>query len=305
LTCFLLPRWQPDGTKNPLQIQRLKNKMGNKSNASSETELRGALAWRIGEEGRGVATILDMVAMTRFDCMIGSSAGMRMAVSQALFHCGQRAAFGKKLIDQPLMQNVLADLALESEAALTMTLRLARALDQDEQPLLRLATAVGKYWICKRTPNHAYEAMESIGGSGVMEDGPMPRLFRESPINTIWEGSGNVQCLDVLRAIGKNPDTLEAFFAEFESGHAALDRHVAALKRDLSDLSEAEYRARDLVDRMATGLQAALLLRSAPNFVAEAFSASRLESQGQHNYGALPRGADCRAIIERGLPAPL
>jgi putative acyl-CoA dehydrogenase len=305
LTCFLLPRWQPDGTKNPLQIQRLKNKMGNKSNASSETELRGALAWRIGEEGRGVATILDMVAMTRFDCMIGSSAGMRMATSQALFHCGQRAAFGKKLTDQPLMRNVLADLALESEAALTMTLRLARALDQGEETLLRLATAVGKYWICKRTPNHAYEAMESIGGSGVMEDGPMPRLFRESPINTIWEGSGNVQCLDVLRAIGKNPETLEAFFAEFDSGHAVLDRHVAALKRDLSDLSEAEYRARDLVDRMATGLQAALLLRSAPNFVAEAFIASRLESHGQHNYGALPRGADCRAIIERGMPAPL
>ena len=305
LTCFLLPRWQPDGSKNPLQIQRLKNKMGNRSNASSETELRGALAWRIGEEGRGVPTILDMVAMTRFDCMIGSSAGMRMAAAQALYHCGQRTAFGHKLAEQPLMRNVLADLALESEAALVLTMRLARALDQKEDALMRLATAVGKYWICKRTPNHAYEAMECIGGSGVMEDGPMPRLFRESPVNAIWEGSGNVQCLDVLRAIGRNPEALEAFFAEFESGHPTLDQHVAALKRDLADPHEAEYRARDLVDRMATGLQSALLLRFAPGFVAEAFIASRLESQGPHNYGTLPRDADCRPIIERGMPAAI
>lgn len=303
LTCFLLPRWRPDGGKNPLQIQRLKNKMGNKSNASCETELRGALAWRVGEEGRGVATILDMVAMTRFDCMIGSSAGMRMATAQALFHCRQRAAFGKKLADQPLMRNVLADLALESEAALILTLRLARALDQGEDSLMRLATAVGKYWICKRTPNHAYEAMECIGGSGVMEDGPMPRLFRESPVNAIWEGSGNVQCLDVLRVLGKNPQVLEAYFAEFESGEALLDRHVEALKKDLSDPSEPEYRARDLVDRMAVGLQAALLLRHAPSYVAEPFIASRLDGRGQHNYGALPRGADCARIIERGMPA--
>jgi len=303
LTCFLLPRWRPDGTKNPLQIQRLKNKMGNKSNASSETELRGALAWRVGEEGRGVATILDMVAMTRFDCMIGSSAGMRMAAAQALFHCGQRFAFGKKLIEQPLMQNVLADLALESEAALSLTLRLARALDQGEDLLMRLATAVGKYWICKRTPNHAYEAMECIGGSGVMEDGPMPRLFRESPVNAIWEGSGNVQCLDVLRAIGKTPDVLEAFFAEFETGHALLDSHVEALKRDLADLTDAECRARDLVDRMATGLQAALLLRFAPDFVAEGFAVSRLDGRGHHNYGALPPSVDRLAIIRRAMPA--
>jgi len=312
LTCFLLPRWKPDGAKNPLQIQRLKNKMGNRSNASSETELRGALAWRVGEEGRGVPTILEMVALTRFDCMIGSAAGMRMAASQALFHCGQRSAFGKILIDQPLMRNVLADLTLESEAALALTLRLARALDRHDDPheaaLLRLATAIGKYWICKRTPNHAYEAMESIGGSGVMEDGPMPRLFRESPVNAIWEGSGNVQCLDVLRALGKSPEVLDALFAELAAGkgvNAALDRHVEVLKKDLVDPADAEFRARDLVDRLAVALQASLLVKVAPSFVADPFIASRLEGRGQHHYGALPRGADCKAIIERGMPAPL
>ena len=308
LTCFLLPRWKSDGTKNPLQIQRLKNKMGNRSNASSETELRGALAWRVGEEGRGVATILEMVALTRFDCMIGSSAGMRMAAAQALFHCRQRSAFGKLLTDQPLMQNVLADLALESEAALTLTLRLARALDQKQDTLMRIATAIGKYWICKRTPNHAYEAMECIGGSGVMEDGPMPRLFRESPVNAIWEGSGNVQCLDVLRAMAKSPDAVDALFAELEAAkgaNTALDRHVEALKQDLADPADAEFRARDLVDRMAVGLQAALLVQHAPSFVADPFIASRIEGRGQHHYGALPRGTDCTAIIERGMPAPL
>src|SRR5690606_22207193 len=216
LSCFLLPRWRPDGTKNPLQIQQLKNKMGNVSNASSETELRGALAWMIGEEGRGVPTIIEMVSLTRFDCMIGSSAGMRQAAAQTLHHSHYRAAFGKRLIDQPLMQNVLADLALESEAAVTLTMRIARALDQAEHDeheklLMRIGTAVGKYWICKRTPNHAYEAMECIGGSGVMEDSIMPRLFRESPINAIWEGSGNVQCLDVLRAMGKTLHITTAF----------------------------------------------------------------------------------------------
>ncbi len=304
LTCFLLPRWRPDGTKNPLQIQRLKRKMGNVSNASSETELRGALAWRVGEEGRGVATILEMVALTRFDCMIGSSAGMRMATAQALFHCRQRSVFGRLLTDQPLMQNVLADLALESEAALTLTLRLAGALDRQEDALLRIATAIGKYWICKRTPNHAYEAMECIGGSGVMEDGPMPRLFRESPINAIWEGSGNVQCLDVLRAMAKSAETVEALFAELDAarGDAVLDRHVADLKKDLADPADAEFRARDLVDRLAVGLQASLLRRHAPDAVAEAFIASRLGSRGQHHYGALPRGTDCRAIIDRAMP---
>ncbi len=309
LSCFLMPRWCPDGTKNPMQIQRLKRKMGNTSNASSEVELRGALAWMVGSEGKGVRTIIEMVAMTRFDCMIGSSAGMRMAVAQALHHCSQRKAFGRLLIDQPLMRNVLADLALESEAATTLTMRLARAMDtrmnEHENLLVRLATAIGKYWICKRTAQHAVEAMECIGGSGVMEDSPMPRLFRESPVNAIWEGSGNVQCLDVLRAIEKEPAVLEAFFAELapaRGGHPELDRHMDALIKQLGDRSELEYRARDLVDRMAVGLQAGLLVRHAPAWLADAFCQSRLGIVGHHQYGTLPRGIDCVRIIDRAMP---
>lgn len=309
LSCFLLPRWRPDGSKNPLQVLRLKRKMGNVSNASSETELRGALAWMVGEEGRGVRTIIEMVSMTRFDCMIGSSAGLRMAASQALHHCSRRSAFGKVLNQQPLMQNVLADLALESEAAMTMTLRLARALDSREQEhedqLARLLTAVGKYWICKRTPQHAYEAMECIGGSGVMEDSPMPRLFRESPVNAIWEGSGNVQCLDVLRAVEKSPAVLDAFFAELklaQGGNASLDRYVAALAKALQRPDALELRARDLVDRMALAFQASLLVRHAPAMVSDAFCAGRLDPQGTHNYGCLPAGFDLAAIIERATP---
>lgn len=312
LSCFLLPRWRPDGSKNPLQIQRLKKKMGNVSNASSETELRGALAWMVGKEGRGVATIIEMVAMTRFDCMIGSSAGMRAALNQALHHCRQRKTFGTLLTDQPLMQNVLADLALESEAALALTMRMARAIDnrnQRTQPsedlLLRLGTAIGKYWICKRTPQHAYEAMECIGGSGVMEETVMPRLYREAPVNAIWEGSGNVQCLDVLRAISKTPEVLPVFFAELDKAktqHIVFDRYVEQLKMALRDTTDLEYRARDLVDRMALALQAAQLLMSAPFFVSDAFCRSRLDSQGHHQYGALPRHIDVKSIIERAMP---
>ncbi|HYR26331.1 MAG TPA: acyl-CoA dehydrogenase family protein, partial [Aquabacterium sp.] len=310
LSCFLLPRWRPDGSKNPMQIVRLKRKMGNVSNASSETELRGALAWMVGEEGRGVRTIIEMVAMTRFDCMIGSSSGQRMAVSQALHHCAHRSAFGRVLNEQPLMQNVLADLVLESEASLVLTMRMARAMDQrasdaHEDLLARLVTAVGKYWICKRTPNHAYEAMECIGGSGVMEDSPFPRLFRESPVNAIWEGSGNVQCLDVLRAMHKTPEVVQAFFSELaraRGGHATLDQYVSALQRDLGDLADIEFRARDLVDRMALAIQAALLVQHAPSSVADAFCASRLVSVGHHQYGTLPRGVDAAALIARATP---
>ena len=309
LSCFLMPRWRPDGSKNPMQVLRLKKKMGNASNASSETELRGATAWLVGEEGRGVRNIIEMVSMTRFDCMIGSSAGMRMAASQALHHCAHRSAFGQVLIQQPLMQNVLADLALESEAAMTLTLRMARAMDNRADPqedlLVRLVTAVGKYWICKRTPTHAYEAMECIGGSGVMEDSMMPRLYREAPVNAIWEGSGNVQCLDVLRAMTKTPAVVDAYFAEVRQArgaHAVLDRFVAALATDLGDLSGVEYRARDLVDRLALALQASLLVRHAPSFVSDAFCHSRLGQTGQHNYGTLPRGVDVTAIIERATP---
>ncbi len=311
LSCFLMPRWRPDGSKNPLQVLRLKKKMGNASNASSETELRGALAWMVGAEGRGVRTIIEMVAMTRFDCMIGSTAGQRMAVAQAVHHCSLRSAFGARLIDQPLMRNVLADLVLEQEGALALTMRMARAMDaraadEHEDLLVRLAVPVGKYWICKRTPAHAYEAMECIGGSGVMEDSMMPRLFRESPVNAIWEGSGNVQCLDALRAMQRTPATVEAFRAEVgraRGAHAALDAHLAALDADLRDPAQAEFRARDLVDRMALAIQSALLLQHAPNAVSEAYCASRLAPAGHRNFGTLPRGVDCRAILERAWPA--
>ncbi len=310
LSCFLLPRWRPDGTKNPLQVLRLKRKMGNASNASSETELRGALAWMVGEEGRGVRTIIEMVAMTRFDCMIGSTAGQRMALSQAIHHCGVRRAFGSLLIDKPLMRNVLADLALEHEGSLALTMRMARALDnrddEHEDLLVRLAVPVGKYWICKRTPAHAYEALECIGGSGVMEDCMMPRLFRESPVNAVWEGSGNVQCLDVLRAMQKSPAAVDAFFAELAKARgasAAFDAQVVALREDLNDPADLEYRAREITDRMALALQAALLVQHAPGEVGDAFCRSRLASAGHRNFGALPRGVDCAALIARARPA--
>jgi putative acyl-CoA dehydrogenase len=310
LSCFLLPRWRPDGTKNPLQVLRLKRKMGNASNASSETELRGALAWMVGEEGRGVRTIIEMVAMTRFDCMIGSAAGQRMALSQAVHHCSLRKAFGALLIDKPLMRNVLADLALEQEGSLALTMRMARAMDnrdtEHEDLLVRLAVPLGKYWICKRTPAHAYEALECIGGSGVMEDCMMPRLFRESPVNAVWEGSGNVQCLDVLRAMQRSPAAVDAFFAELGRARGAderLDAHVAALLKELADPADLEYRARDITERMALALQAALLLQHSPTAVSEAFCRSRLAAPGHRNFGALPRGVDCGAILRRAWPA--
>lgn len=309
LSCFLLPRWRPDGTKNPLQLVRLKRKMGNASNASSETELCGALAWRVGDEGRGVRTIIEMVACTRFDCMVGSSAGQRAAAALALHHATLRSAFGRRLAEQPLMQNVLADLALESEASLALTMRLARAMDTPgdahERALLRLGTAIGKYWVCKRTAAHAAEAMECIGGSGVMEDSPFPRLYREAPVNAIWEGSGNVQCLDMLRAAEKAPAALHAFFAELARSRGAdrrLDRWVAALQDEFGELSDLEYRARGLVDRMALALQASLLVRHAPAAVADAFCASRLDGGGARQYGTLPRGVDVAAIVARAMP---
>lgn len=309
LSCFLMPRWREDGSKNPLQLQRLKNKMGNVGNASSEVELRDAHAWLLGEEGRGVPTIIEMVAMTRFDCMVGSSAGMRQATAQALHHCSQRQAFGALLSDQPLMQNVLADLALESEAATALTMRLAQALDQPEQEherlLLRLATPVGKYWICKRTPNHAYESMECLGGNGLIEESIMPRLLRESPVNAIWEGSGNVQCLDVLRALNKEPAALEAFFNEAALARGSdnrFDRFLDALQADFADGRAMEPRARSLVDRMALALQASLLIRNGEHAVADAFCAGRLQSDGGLNIGSLPSGVDFRSIITRAQP---
>ncbi len=310
LSCFLLPRWRPDGNKNELQIQQLKNKMGNVANASSECELRGAFAWMVGEEGRGVRTIIEMVAMTRYDCMIGSSAGMRQATVQAIHHAAHRQAFGNRLIEQPLMQNLLADLALESEAAMALTMRMARAMDQQdnehERLLARIATPIGKYWICKRTPNHAYEAMEVIGGMGVMETTIMPRLFRESPVNAIWEGSGNIQCLDILRAIDKDPAVLEAYFNEVDcaSGtNAQFDTFIRHLKNSFANTppKEWQYQARSFADHMALGLQAALLLQYAPSEVTDAFCASRLVPHSNNNYGCLPSGLLPSAIISRSF----
>lgn len=311
VSCFLVPRWRPDGSKNPLQIQRLKNKMGNVSNASSETELRGALGWMVGDEGRGVSAILEMVAMTRFDCMIGSSALMRQSVAQITHHCQSRFAFGKALTQQPLMQNVLSDLILESEASTALSMRLARALDmsphnEQEKHLVRIGTAIGKYWICKRTPGHAYEAMECIGGSGVMEDCIMPRIFRESPINTIWEGSGNVQCLDMLRALQKTPETLDAFMNEIHSSankHPLISNTLDTLHKDFADKENLEYRSRSIVEKMALLFQASSLLQYGNDLVADAFCSARLKNENKGwVYGTLPANINCNAIIKRATP---
>jgi len=309
LSCFLVPRWRPDGSKNPVEVQRLKNKLGNVSNASSEIELRGAVGWMVGDEGRGVKTIIEMVAMTRYDCMLGSSASQRQGVAQAIHHAAHRSAFGKPLLRQPLMRNVLADLQLEVEGSLALALRMARALDhpQDarERLLLRIGLPVGKYWICKRSPVHACEAMECLGGNGVIEDFITARLYRDAPINAIWEGSGNVQALDVLRALAKAPDVLDAWFVELDKGrgqHDALDAALARLKSQLTDMTDAEYRARDLVDALALAMQASLLVQAGNDAVAGAFVASRLATRGDRSYGTLPRGLDVDAIIARGNP---
>ena len=302
LTCFLAPRWRPDGRKNEIELVRLKQKMGNRSNASAETEWRGALGHRIGEEGRGVATIIDMVAMTRFDCVVGSAAGMRWATAQAIDWARQRRTFGAVLASHPVMANVLADLAVESDAALVLAMRMARALDSGERALLRIALPLAKYWVCKRAPAHAYEAMECLGGLGFMEDSPMPRLYREAPVNAIWEGSGNIQALDVARAIGRADGALEALFREIDEArgaHRALDEEAAALRRDCSDAAGFETRARTLCDRLAVALQASLLARAAPEMIARAFVAGRLEARGAHHYGALPPDCAFAAIIDR------
>ncbi len=311
LSCFLLPRWRPDGTKNPLQIQRLKPKMGNVSNASGETELRGALAWIIGEEGRGVRTIIDMVAMTRFDCLLGSAAGMRAALAQAAHHASHRAAFGALLREAPLMRNVLADLAVESEAATALALRMADAQDvaqageESARLLVRIGTAVGKYWVCKRAPGHAYEAMECIGGSGVMQESLTSRLFRDSPINAIWEGSGNIQCLDLIRAMRRTPKSLEVLLAELDAARgtdARYDAALAALHAELADPVDLEYRSREIIERIALTFQAAILLHRGHPAVTEAFLASRLSPSGAGSgrlYGTLPRGLDLEPILER------
>lgn len=307
LSCFLLPRHRPDGSRNPFYIQRLKNKLGNWSNASSEVEYRGALAWMIGEEGRGVPTIIEMVSSTRFDCMIGSSSLMRQALTQAMHHCAHRQVSGRVLAEQPLMRNVLADLALESEAALALTMRMGRArdkpTDEHEAKFARLVTAIGKYWICKRAPEMIAEASECLGGAGYVEDTIMPRLYREAPVNSIWEGSGNVQCLDVLRALSKEPGVIEVLFAELGDGHgdARLKAHIGRLQAAFSDTGDIQYRARQLTEDIAVALQAKLLLEAGHSAVSDAYIASRLERCGRA-FGTLPRGLDIGAVLERSAP---
>ncbi|PWU30424.1 DNA alkylation response protein [Pseudomonas sp. RW407] len=307
LTCFLLPRHRPDGTRNEFYVQRLKNKLGNWSNASSEVEYRGALAWMVGEEGRGVPTIIEMVAMTRFDCMVGSSALMRQALIQAAHHCAYRQVGGRVLAEQPLMQNVLADLALESEAALALTMRMGRALDHlhddAEDKFARLVTAVGKYWICKRAPAMINEAAECLGGAGYVEDTILPRLYREAPVNSTWEGSGNVQCLDVLRALSKEPGVLDALFAELGDGHgdARLAAFIGNLKASFADTADIQFRARQLTEDVAVALQAKLLLEAGNATVSDAFIGSRLGNGGRV-YGTLPRGTDVEALVARATP---
>ena len=307
LSCFLLPRHRPDGRRNEFYIQRLKNKLGNWSNASSEVEYRGALAWMVGEEGRGVPTIIEMVAMTRFDCMVGSSALMRQALTQAAHHCAYRQVGGRVLAEQPLMQNVLADLALESEAALALTMRMGRALDhlhdEQEDKFARLVTAVGKYWICKRAPAMINEAAECLGGAGYVEDTILPRLYREAPVNSTWEGSGNVQCLDVLRALSKEPGVLDALFHELGDGHgdARLASFIGNLKASFADTADIQFRARQLTEDVAVALQAKLLLEAGNATVSDAFIGSRLGGGGRV-YGTLPRGTDVEALVARATP---
>ncbi len=311
VTCFLVPRWRRDGTRNAFHIMRLKDKLGDRSNASSEIEYHGAYARRVGEEGRGVKTIIDMVQHTRLDCVVGSAGGMRAALAQALWHAGHRTAFQKKLVDQPAMAAVLTDLALECEAATALAFRLARAFDatassESEAAFARLATPIAKYWICKRQPGFVYEALECHGGAGFVEEGPMPRLFRASPLNAIWEGSGNVIALDILRAIAREPDSLAAVRAELDAARGAnalYDRHVAGLAKWLEPSALGESTARAFAEEMALALEAAALMQTAPGHVVDGFCSARLNNDGKSlAYGALDGTVDCASIIERATP---
>ncbi|WP_117000550.1 acyl-CoA dehydrogenase family protein [Desertimonas flava] len=311
LTCFAVPRWLPDGTRNAIRVERLKDKLGNRSNASSEIELEGAWGRRLGGDGAGVSTIIRMVNHTRLDCVIGVTGQMRAGLIQAIHHTRHRSAFGRRLADQPLMHQVLADLAIESEAATVTMLRLAAAYDAGDETMSRLATAVAKYWCCKRTPMFAAEALECFGGNGYVEEGPMARLFRESPLNGIWEGSGNVIALDVMRAVAREPDSLAAVLAEIELAAGAdtrFDRFVADLHAELAGLpalagDEAQRGARRLAERLALALQGSLLLRHSTAEVADAFCGSRLARTGGAMFGTLPDGVDAAAIVERAFPA--
>ena len=309
LSCLLLPRVLPDGTRNGMHLMRLKDKLGNRSNASAEVEYEDTTAWLVGEEGRGVRTIIDMVNATRLDCVLAAATGMRLGVLQAAHHAAHRTAFGARLADQPLMANVLADLAIESEAATTVALRLAGATDraargdEREAAFRRLALAVTKYWVCKQASGHAAEALECLGGNGYAEESGMPRLYREAPLVSIWEGSGNVAALDALRALTRQPESAEAFFAELALAAGAdrrLDEAIASLRKDAADPTE--QGARRLAEAMAVTLQAALLIRHGHPAVADAFAATRLAGDRGHAYGTLPRGVRVADIIPRATP---
>lgn len=307
LSCFLVPRVLPGGERNPFLVQRLKDKLGNKSNASSEVEFDGTVGWMVGEPGRGVRTIIEMVGRTRLDCVLGAAAGMRQGVAEAAWHARHRAAFGATLIDQPAMAAVIADLQLEAEAATWTALRLAAAYDdEDAAPFRRLATAVAKYWVCKRGPNHAYESLECLGGNGYTEAFPLARRYREQPVLAVWEGSGNVIALDVLRAMAREPESVAAFDAELAAQlgrHELFDQHVervrALIGRAAADPGAAPAIARRLVEAMALALQGAVLLAHAPAPVAEAFCLARLGPDRAAEYGALPDGVDVAALVAR------
>jgi putative acyl-CoA dehydrogenase len=309
LSCFLLPRVLPDGTRNAMRIQRLKDKLGNRSNASSEVEYENATAWLVGEEGRGVRTIIEMVNSTRLDCVIAAAAMLRLGTIQAAHHASHRKAFGKALIDQPLMAGVLADLAIESEAATTVMLRLAGATDRalrgdaQDAAFRRLALAAVKYHVTKQVPAHAAEALECFGGNGYAEESGMPRLYREAPLQSIWEGSGNVAALDTLRALARSPESAEAFFGELEQASGAdhrLDDAIASLKKEVVAADEAS--ARRLAESLAVTLQGALLVRYGHPAVADAFVATRLAGDRGRAYGTLPAGVGVRDILPRALP---
>ncbi|MGE5290274.1 MAG: acyl-CoA dehydrogenase family protein [Micromonosporaceae bacterium] len=319
LSCFLLPRILPDGTRNGMRLQRLKDKLGNRSNASAEVEYDRALAWRVGEPGRGIRTIIDMVSATRLDCVIGSAAGMRLGATVAVHHATHREAFGRALVDQPLMASVLADLVIESEAAVTLAMRLAGAADraargdQRESMLLRVALPASKYWVCKRASAHAAEAIECLGGNGYVEDSGLPRLYREAPLNSIWEGSGNVTALDLLRALlGGGPDKREALMSEIGTAKGAdprLDAAAAKLDAQLSALDPGDpvgmqVRARRLAELATLTLQGALLVRHAPAAVADAFCMTRLGGDWGHAFGTLPDGLATGAILDRARVLP-
>ena len=312
LTCFLVPRWRPDGSRNAIHVLRLKDKLGDRANASSEIEYHDAWAQRVGEDGRGVRTIIEMVHHTRLDCTVAPAALMRQAVANALWHAAHRTAFQRKLLDQPLMRRLLADLALESEAATALAFRNAAAFDgtaagtEQETAFARLATPVGKYWLNKRVPGLVYEAMEAHGGAGYVEESVMPRLYRQAPLNSIWEGSGNVICLDVLRALHKSPEAGEAVMAEITAAAGAnphLDRAAKALGDRLARRDVTEPEARRLTEQIALALQGALLVRHAPAALADAFCAARLGGEAGLAFGTLGDAADLDAILARAGPA--